>query len=646
MPPRRIQTRIEDLSPVERSLQEIGLGDFPLGGRIAAALSSAPPEGWRRTDLGRGYYLDLMEAVVRTACEWVDPSGVVLDPFLHREWSHTSPRYASSGAILLHFGRMPDIRELVYRTMDYSCAELASGNARKKGADFWMRELATAYMCLETVAGEEDLRRWRQLLGAVRPEETYSQVSPDGTDLDKFHNSVVYSSAGEYLREAAGLAPETNPNRLLWGRAFFDKYVGAQFGHFTELGMYRDPGDPITYDITTRLQLATALAFGYDGKLRETLDELLRRGALTMLLFLSPEGYVPYGGRSSQFHFQEAIVSALCELEARRYRTANPRLAGAFKRQAHLSALSVKRWLLDMRPFRHIKNGFEPSTQHGIDSYGHYSIYGLLAASFFGLAAIFADDSIEEEPAPAETGRYVVELAPAFHKVFATSRGSYLEIDTRADFKYDSTGLGRFLVNGAPVELGPAMPFTSTPAYIIDEELKPEQMVAIGPSWLSEKSGTWLALADLSDGLEHRLHSVREGPDSVVFVIEYSHPETGAEIVQEYELTMNSVRVRSRARVANKPVERIRFIVPLLVSDGRSRSEIQLHEPGVARLRYEGCTCEVRFDERLASAVLAEGLYANRNGIYRSLVLEQAGDEIEAKLSHKTNREAQMPVSS
>ena len=98
--------------------------------------------------------------------------------------------------------------------------------------------------------------------------------------------------------------------------------------------MYREPGDPITYDMTTRLQLAAALWYGYDGKLKPHLDELLRRGGITTLFFVSPDGYAPFGGRSGQFNFQEGIISALCEIEAERYKQRYPLLAGAFKRQA------------------------------------------------------------------------------------------------------------------------------------------------------------------------------------------------------------------------------------------------------------------------------------------------------------------------
>ncbi|WP_431213920.1 hypothetical protein ACQ86N_03245 [Puia sp. P3] len=152
-----------------------------------------------------------------------------------------------------------------------------------------------------------------------------------------------------------------------------------------------------------------------------------------MLHFTSPDGLAPFGGRSSQFNFQEGIIAALCELEAKRYKTTDIQLAGAFRRQAHLSAQSIRRWVMDMQPLRHIKNGFPPGSLHGIDEYGKYSVYSLYCSSVLGLAALYADDSIEEAPCPSETGGYVLELSPAFHKVFASTASSQIEIDTEAD---------------------------------------------------------------------------------------------------------------------------------------------------------------------------------------------------------------------
>ena len=69
----------------------------------------------------------------------------------------------------------------------------------------------------------------------------------------------------------------------------------------------------------------------------------------------------------------------------------------------------------------------------------------MLATSFFGLAALHADDAIPEHPTPAEIGGYALALQPAFHKVFLCAEGAYVEVDTQADPNHDATGVGRIL---------------------------------------------------------------------------------------------------------------------------------------------------------------------------------------------------------
>ncbi|MDD5677682.1 MAG: hypothetical protein PHW60_06765 [Kiritimatiellae bacterium] len=626
-----ITKRIQSFSPKETSLNEFGLGDFALKNEIKKALAAPPPAGWKPTGLDRNYYLDLMEVVIKNAKDWIDAQGHVIDPFIKQEFGQTTPRFASPGAILLSFGRIPEIKDMVYRTMDYCCQSLPSGQARTNSPDFWMRELATAYMALETVADQEHIRKWAAGLSAVEPEKIYTNVSPDGNELGKLHNWAIYASGGEAMRQAAGLKPGKD---FLWGNAFFDKYVGAQINTcFSGNGMYRDPGDPFTYDVTTRLQIACGLALGYDGKLRAPLEEILRRGGLTALMFISPEGFCPYGGRSAAFNFREAILTALCELEARRYKTSDPGLAGAFKRQSHLSALSVKRWLMDMKPLRHIKNGFEPASLHGIDSYGNYSGYSLLAASFMGLAAVYADDSIAEKPCPAETGGFVFELAPAFHKVFANCQDTYLEIDTAADEYYDATGLGCFAVKGVPLELGLGMPFPrpmkkqGNAAIIIKPPQKqPSEPIAIGPAWQSGEK--WVSLAGISC-FSHKFKIIKETTQAVQFEVAYTYQKIS--IVEEYLLERGKVAIKAKVLDGDKSVQAMRFIVPLLVTDGTSKSEIQGPDKGVTKATYLGHTYRIHCDGK-TKAELGSDQYANRNAAYRSLVLERAGNEIQVEL--------------
>jgi hypothetical protein len=614
---------VESLRARVRDFEPGTTNDGDLSARVRALLAEAPPEGWRPTGIDRRFYLDVAERIVREAAAWIDGEGRLIDPVLGKEFAQSTPRFVSSAALLLRFGRLPEVKDAAFRAMTSCCRRLADPAVRSMSPDFWMRELATAYLAFEHVADEERRKAWAVDLGRVEPEKIYLQVRPDGTKLDALHNWTIYAAAGEALRDVAGVKPS---GEFLWGRAFFDKYMPAQLGHFTEHGMYRDPGDPITYDITTRLQIAAALALGYEGASRGPLLELLRKGGLATLLFASPQGFAPYGGRSSQFCFQEAILSALCELEARRYRSSDPALAGAFKRQARLSALSMKRWVLEMSPWRHLKNGFPPEARHGLDSYGQYSVYSLLISSFLGLAAVFADDAIPEKPCPADLGGYVFELRPAFHKIFAACGGTYVEIDTNADPHYDATGLGRFTRVDVPLELGLGMSFASTSPKgglsMATGLHPPKEPVAIGPAVKVGKA--WIRLAGLGDP-RASLKVEKETRQEVAFTVAYEGKLAWREA---YVLREGELKIRSEA--TGKAPDAVALIVPLRVTDGLTPSTIE-RDKGEVRVLLAGARYVVRFDPALA-ATIEEETYANRHGAYRSLLLEGPGSAIEATL--------------
>ncbi len=609
-----------NFSTEKLSLQDIGIAEFNLEEKLGRILSNPAPKDWKPTGIGRDYYLDFMELIVRNAANWVDDNGAVIDPYYKKEWAQTTPRFVSSASILLYFGRIPELQGIVNRAMTYACRQLASGKGGSP--DFWMRELVTAYVCLAKSADRRLVDEWRSILAKIAPEKINKVVSVDDGKLSELHNWAIYGAAGESMRESAGITPEDKD--AIWGNRFFDKYMSAQFSHFNSFGMYRDPGDPITYDITTRLQLAAALWYGYDWKLRPLVDELLRRGGITTLFFVSPCGFAPFGGRSGQFNFQEGIIAALCEIEAGRYRKNDPRLSGAFKRQAHLSARSVERWLKGLSPLRHIKNAFPPESLHGIDEYGQYSVYSLYNASVFGLAALFADDTIEEKPCPAEIGGYVLEISPSFHKLFATCQGTHIEIDTCADLHYDSTGLGRFQAEGFPAELGLSMPFTSTPKFKMDRKLVPLEMVSICPAWqVSEK---WMSLASLSEGLESNLEIIKETQEEIEISIKYTHRKSGLEIKERYHLSHDRLDIRSKVWIGGAPAGRTRFMVPLLVTDGMRRSKFE-KEGSSVKVSYMDRDYVISHGKEVNSEIQSAE-FANRNGIYRLLLLERQGDEI------------------
>ena len=540
---------------------------------------------WTPSGMSRHDYLGIMEPAVVEAAGWLDAQGALIDPVIKSEWRQTTPRFAASAAVLLHFGRCAELMEPAFRAMSHCCAKLADARrVASESPDFWLRDLCAAFECFKGIAPPEMLEKWRASLASVRSEDTnnYADKTPGRPGVKSMHNWVVFGMSGESMRESVGIGGGGNGGgEFLWGHRWIDEYMPHQLRHFTDNGMYRDPGDPITYDITTRLQFAAALAFGYEGPMRGVLEELLRRANLAMLRFVSPGGFAPFGGRSSQFNFQEAIIAALCELEASRYKSASPALAGAFKRQAHVSARAIAPWFNAEKPFRHIKNRFPPETRHGCDAYGQYSVYSMLCASLLGLAALFADDAIAEAPAPAEIGGFTLELAPAFHKIFINKSGTYVELDTAADPHYDATGVGRILFKGYPIQLPLSAPFPSHPKYLLAEgAAAPAEPIALGPA--------------CDSGI---MPEIKISADGSVVSLKWTAP--------------------AAPEIARPPLT---VTVPILLHDGRLRAARHFEGATALRVEFEGKSVRYRWSAGLS--LEADGTeFANRNGVYTSIRL-------------------------
>ncbi len=389
----------------------------------------------------------------------------------------------------------------------------------------------------------------------------------------------VGALAGEMLKKQQGIADN---------RAFIEGHLATQISRFTPFGMYRDPANPLTYDAVPRMNLSLLLFFGYGGAGRDDLAELLRRGALTMLLTMSPTGEFPYGGRSNQQNFNEATAALIFEFEAARYKKeGNPALAGAFKRAARLSALSVRRWL-DLRPVRFIKNEFPAESQHGRQKgYGYYGVYSLLIASQFGFAGLVADPSIEERPVPFESGTYAVGLDEDFHKVFASCSGYHLEIDTRADLHYDATGLGRLHKFGVPTETALSTPIVSAPEYLVSSAESPRN-VSIGPGWEVNGRVHWLSDCSAEIG-DVEFKTLAKKPEGVKFRLIYRGLPGCDRVVEIYEMGKAGVTVTYEVY---GPADALLVQVPLILTDGSHLSRIEAGK-SFFKVFYQGHIYEV-----------------------------------------------------
>ncbi|MBQ5794948.1 MAG: hypothetical protein IIW14_03035, partial [Kiritimatiellae bacterium] len=251
-------------------------------------------------------YLDFMEAAVNA---YSDERLVSYQAEAERDGvqEHGFPRLAANLAILVANGRLAEKRDLAQKMMDVACRDACKGQMPPKsgGNEFSVKELSIA---LEEVEKRKTfpsslVGRWREALSSVDAERCYSYGKIEVNKV-RAYNWVVFACASEQARIRRGLGGDAG---------FVEKYTADQLRWFDCAGMYRDPGQPIVYDIVTRLQFAQMLSDGYSGPSRAQLEACMEKSAEPTLKLLSACGEIPYGGRSNQFLHNNTFYCALCE---------------------------------------------------------------------------------------------------------------------------------------------------------------------------------------------------------------------------------------------------------------------------------------------------------------------------------------------
>ncbi|XEC96233.1 hypothetical protein AB6A23_06720 [Paenibacillus tarimensis] len=559
-------------------------------------------------------YLDLLEIVFHTySADQIYSRTKFNGEYMDLQ---TYSRLTSVLACLLSGGRVPEHRGLLERMMSECCKEiqLLQGDVI---SDFAVKEIMLAYKLIKKRASVNKLEEWREALSRIDPFNQYLFTIRDVNDekMTDLHNINVYNMVGEFLRETEGLTDSSS---------YFAVHWPYQLKKFDAYGMYMDPGCPMLYDLTTRCQIQLMMKHGYEGPFAEQLDGKLAKAGL-MTLFTQSSAYeFPYGGRSNQFLFNEALIAANCEFEAVRYKKkGNPRIAGAFKRSGHLAVIAVKRWL-DIAPPRHIKNFYPIESRWGTEAYGYYDKYMITFGAFLALAYYFADDSIAEAPCPAERGGYVLETSEHFHKIFAGAGGYSIEVDTKADLKYDATGLGRIHRSSIPTELGLSSPLSMGDAYELNDGIG-RVFGSISPGWENRDGGIQF-LSEISNGINKRLAIFHENVEFTEFMLEISGLQSWRAIRQLFKLSEEGVQIH--IELVEPAVERVYLQLPLLVANGMDKAGLHIGQNAITvtmgRYQYKAV-----FDGR---PVVSETVYGNRNGEYRIATIQSEGRYLSLKL--------------
>lgn len=529
-------------------------------------------------------YLRVAEGVVKFFRAHQNESGAIIDPYEKQERQYATPAFACAAAALVASGMTPELREPGERAFRWAATQLAKKQGADHHEDFYTVLLMHA----------REMMKPQPDIPPFDPEATYRSRGKPAVN-----NWNVVGLSGEFLRFQAGMTPDNS---------FAEKYLEYQVQRFNEFGMYHDPNDPMAYDLFPRLWLTDMLFHGYQGRYRKALEELLTRGALTSLFMQSPRGELPAGGRSAAHQWNEAQQAATYEMMARQFAgRGDARLAGAFKRAAHLALLSMRRWERPSGELWIVKNRFPPEQRFGYERYSFHSQYNLLAVAMLAIAWRHADESAREGAAPAETGGFAFAVRSGFDKVFANAGGAYVEYDLNADAHYNPTGILRvhfpqaaLLSEGAVVH-----PNYGTAAH------KPSRSLALGPAW--EAGGKRFALADRERQQQDRAVVAfgRQTADLVEFTVRYENG--GCPVTEQVSVRPNGLRLRSEAACAT----RIAYTVPFLVFDGEREPD----EPPRARALTRGAAVR-RLNLREPS----------RNGLLDALEISAAGKQVEIEL--------------
>jgi hypothetical protein len=535
------------------------LSPYPLQGIVDSTieLSSYLPLV-NGTGLLRSDYLPVIHGIVSFFVQYQNANGSIIDPYEHREIQYSTPCFSFASATVATSGYDPSFMEPAMLALDISLYELANVQCADGHCNFYTYPIMMSYKLLAPYANQSRLQRWQDLINAIDPTRAYINLGG---------NWGLLASVSEYLRVVIDGFGQANQTRANWWQGILSTQL--ELGLITDTGNYCDHSgenglNPLPYDTFPDKYLTVFWREGYNGYWAPQVGELMRRASLSHLLMQSPWGEILTGGRSSQHQWNEAASSVVYELYASFFKEQNLlNIACMFKRAAHLSLQSVKRWQNADGSLQIIKNHFDPALRYGYEEYSYLTNYNNLPASQLATAYYYADaaDSIPECLTFTDIGGFVFALSE-MNKIVANSGGFYLEFETNADSHYDSTGLTRIHVNNC----GGNVDCIALPTLLGPTAAPPQQNTGIS-------LGVWWNLpSDAPDAPPRRLGnytylnttSVLLTPyfnntkDYVAFAIQYVFLDDGVLVQESYEMFADShIAVESSVTVVGSQALKI-----------------------------------------------------------------------------------------
>jgi hypothetical protein len=230
----------------------------------------------------------------------------------------------------------------------------------------------------------------------------------------------------------------------------------------------------------------------------------------------------------------------------------------------------------------------------------------------------FADDSVEEKPAPADLGGFVLPILTPFHKIFAAAGGTYVEYDTRGDHVYNPTGLIRVHVKGGQPQLGPSD--GCAPRYS-----GTNINVAVGPAW-QDRGGVWHSLAEMSPPpplVEVLDEQTARASFRVTYNVAWTNGTPGSiKVAETIVVEPSGVTV---ADDLTGDIASMQVKWPMLVFDGLNQVDVQM-TGNTASLRLQGRgTCFTLLEPSATVLQRSGKRVSHRNGMVEPTTAEFSG---------------------
>lgn len=614
--------------------------NHPYGDRIISFLKNQTKcIGFTATGFDNKEYLVQIERQVRAFYPYQNKeTGAIIDPVYKIEWQYSTPCYALSVGLLNKTGFIKDaiLLKSGIRALDCSIAEMNENRCAHHHGEFFIQPIMLALDLYKGYVSEAQMTVWKEKIAEVDPYLLYK----DNLQKKKFcYNHNVVALAGEYIRMKENIAIDRN---------FLEIHFEHQKQYMSANGLYIDSktNPPMVYDEFTRQFMTSILVEGYDGACKDFYSRKLLDGAWTSIFMQSPYGEVPTGGRSAQHIWNEAAAAVTYEIYASQYASQGKmKEAGAFKRAAHLSLKSISRWKREDGSGFIVKNRFPIETMHGYERYSAQSQYNLLACWLMSVAYLYADDSIEELPSPADVGGYIIPMQDVFHKLFANVGGNYIEYELSGDPRYNATGLIRIHLKNSNPQLGP----TDAIPHKWDNKKKKDlggELLSVGPAWF-DKEGVEHRLAEYTNISypNTELYSAYTGtslPEIKVTIKEQTLQKVSFEvayignfggvsrITQQFTINEKGLIVKDNLQ---GEVQSMRVYYPMLVDDGEEMTRVNMTNNKVSlSLRDGDITFEALSPRKSVMKRSGISLYC-RNGYAEAAYFDVPGKEAEYKVT-------------